>query len=301
MYTHKNFALGFSTLLNIFNNKNKKLIDSAIKNDLYFHISISYPQTFYILKILINKKSRQKIKFIAKVCGDTNDNLLKCINQTLKKFSLKKISIIQIINLPFKTLKNRNFNEINYSEFNDILEHIKSLKEKKIIGKSFIQIYQSDNLDFVENITKYFDGVTFYGDLHSVGLKENVYNFIIKKDLNCIILSVFGRPKNSYLKNLNIRSYLHTQKNFTNNTIAVGRTTKINNLKEITNYDYINSDEFKIDKTDKFESKGNEEDSSVYFKAYNSSNKIDLFKYLFVCFLKKIMPIDYILKDRKIR
>ena len=299
MYTHKNFAFGFSTLLNIFNTKNKKLIDFAIKNDLYFHISISYPQTFYILKILINKKSRRKIRFIAKVCGDTNDNLLKCINQTLNKFSIKKISIIQIINLPFTTLKNRNFNNINYSEFNNILEQIKSLKEKKIISKSFIQIYQSDELEFVEKITKYFDGVTFYADLYSVGLKENVYNYIIQKDLNCMILSIFGGQKKTYLKNLNIRSYLHSQKNFTNNTIAVGRTTRIDNLNEITNYDYINSNEFKIDKTVKFELKGNEEDSSVYFKAYNSSNKIHFFKYLLVCFLKKMLPINYILKNRK--
>ena len=31
MHTHKNFALGFSTLLNIFNGQNKKLINFAIK------------------------------------------------------------------------------------------------------------------------------------------------------------------------------------------------------------------------------------------------------------------------------
>jgi hypothetical protein len=269
MYSHKNFALGFSTLLNIFNGQNKKLINFAIKNDLFFHISISYPLTFYILKIIINKKSRQKIKFIAKICGDNNDNFINCINLTLKKFSLKKISIIQIINLPFKNLKDRKFNDINHSQFNNILESIKSLKDKETIGKSFVQIYQSDNLEFVENIIKYFDGISFYADLHSVGLKEDVYNFIIKKDFPCMILSVFGRPKNTYLKNLNIKSYLHSQKNFTNKTIAVGRTTKLNNLKEITNYNYVNADEFKISKVLKFEEKGDEEDSKIYFKAYN--------------------------------
>ena len=60
----RNFCLGISKPLNVFNRDIKSLINLCLKNKIYFHISISYPLTFYLLRFLLNKKKLNEIKFI---------------------------------------------------------------------------------------------------------------------------------------------------------------------------------------------------------------------------------------------
>ena len=235
-----NFCIGISKPFNIFNKDIKYLINLCVTNKIYFHTSISYPLTFYLLRILVNKKKLSEIKFISKILGDTEKNFVKSFDLTIKKFSIKNLHIAQIINLPIKNIHKRVYEEIYFHEFSKIISRIKSLKEKGIIKKNYIQLNPSDDIEFTKKIIKYFDGVCFYANIDSIFIDQKVYNFIKENDIPCLLLSIFGNPKEKDIKGLNINSYIFSQKNFSKNTISVGRTYNLQRLQEIINHNYKN-------------------------------------------------------------
>ena len=96
----KNFCLGLSKPLNILDSKIRKMINLSIKNNLYFHISITYPLNFYFIKYLLNKDKRERINFISKILGDNLDNFRKSFKLTIDKLGIKKLYIAQLVNLP---------------------------------------------------------------------------------------------------------------------------------------------------------------------------------------------------------
>jgi len=291
MLNINNFCLGISKPLNIFNQDIRSLINLSIKNQIYFHVSISYPLTFYLLRFLISEKKRNEIKFISKILADTEKNFTKSFELTLKNFSIKKLHIVQIVNLPVKNIYNRVYEEINFSEFSKIINKIKLYKETGHIKKNYIQLYPSDGLEFVKKIVNHFDGVCFYANINSIFINEKVYEFIKNNDIPCLILSIFGNPKKKDIKKLNIHSFIFSQKNFSSNTISVGRTYNLKRFQEIINHKFEITNLYNTNTKLVFASRDEYQDTSVnFFKHYKITNILFLFRFLFVCFIKFVLP-----------
>ena len=291
MINISNFCLGISKPLNIFNQDIRSLINLSIKKKIYFHISISYPLTFYLLRLLINKKKLNEIKFISKILGDSEKNFIKSFDLTIKKFSIKSLHIAQIINLPVKNINNRVYEEINFYEFSKIIDKIKLFKEKGIIKRNYIQLYPGDDVQFTKKIIKHFDGVCFYANINSIFIDKGVYDYIKKNDIPCLLLSIFGNPKEKNVKDLNINSYIFTQKNFSSNTISVGRTYNFKRFQELINYNYKNMNlDIKNEKLVFNFRNEDQEKSEIFFAHYKITNILLLARFLFVCLLKSILP-----------
>ena len=291
MFNKINFALGLSKPLNIFNKRNEKLINFVIKHKLFIHTSISYPMVSETLRLKTNQKKIENLKFITKICADNLLNFDKTFNLTLKNFALKKINIIQLINLPIKTSSSRKFNELDLNEFGKIIKKIYFLKKKGLVNKSYIQIYYNDELKLIKKIVDKFDGVVFYANPKKIHIKKKVYSFIIKNNIPCILLSIFGKPKKKLDLKHNLNSFIFSQTNFSKNTIAVGSTTKIERLSQILKFNKTYRKKNNFSKLS-FKSNGIiQEDSKVFFKHYKISNHYKVIKFLFVCFLKKILFI----------
>ena len=181
MLYKNNFCLGISKPLDILNKNIRKLINYALDKDLLIHTSISYPVNFFFIKLLLNEKRRYKINFICKILGDNFENFNKTVNLTLSKFSIKKIHILQLVNLPVKNNSKRDVFSLDFDELSKILKSVDNFKKKKIIDKVYIQIFSKDELEFCKRIHSYFDGFSFYSNINEIHLKEEVYEFIKKK------------------------------------------------------------------------------------------------------------------------
>ena len=282
------FCLGISKPLDIFNTDTRKLINFTLDKDLYVHTSLSYPINFFFIKYFLEKKKRHKIKFVCKILADNFENFKKTIDLTLDKYSIKKIHIIQLINLPTKEFELRNLNSLNINEFNKITEYIIELKKKEIIDKVYLQILSKDNLKFCEKLSEYFDGFAFYANLNEIHLKKDVFEFVLKKNLPSLILSIFGNPKaDEYKDNLHTESYIFSQHYFTSNTIAVGRTLKLERLKEIFNTNQ-KLELYKNFNPKFIETSENQDTSENFFRRYNVTNIFYIIKFILKCLIKKI-------------
>ena len=128
---NKNFCLGISKPLNIFDKNIRKLVNYTLDNGLYIHTSITYPINFFFIKYLLNKDKRHKIKFICKILGDNLINFENTINLTMENYSIKNIQILQLVNLPINNPEKRDFLSIRFDDFNKIILKIKEMKEEK--------------------------------------------------------------------------------------------------------------------------------------------------------------------------
>jgi hypothetical protein len=291
MIVKKNFCLGISKPLDIFNKNIIDLISYAIEKDLFIHSSITYPVNFIFIKFFLKRKNRYKINFICKILADNSENFNKTVNLTLEKFSIKKIHILQLVNLPVINPAKRDSLSLKFDELNKILKSINDLKKKKIIDKVFIQIFSNDDLKFCKKTQEYFDGFAFYSNIEEIHLKKDVYEFIKNENIPCIILSVFGNPKinaNSD-NNLHLNSYEFSQSYFSKDTIAVGRTLKLSRLKEI-----YNSKKSELKKKLIFSPKYIETDeiqdtAENFYKRYKVTNLYYIFIFITKCLTKKII------------
>ncbi len=296
MNIENKFCIGISKPLDILNSDIRKLIKYSIDNNLYVHTSITYPINFIFVRNLLKEKTRNKINFICKVLGDNLINFNKTVELTLKEFSLKKIHILQMVCLPTYTNENREIENVNFIELNKIKATIESLKQKKVINKVYLQIFSSDKLKFCEKLIKYFDGFAFYGTTNKIELDRHVYDFIMLKNVPLINLSVFGNPKTKQKieSNLHLKSFVFSQSYFTNNTIAVGRTSKLTRLKDLQNYKN-QKEELKIVFNPEFlKSVENQDNADNFYKRYKVTNRTYLVVFLFKCLLKKILPTKLI-------
>lgn len=274
------------------------MINLSIKNNLYFHISITYPLNFYFIKYLLNKDKRERINFISKILGDNLDNFRKSFKLTIDKLGIKKLYIAQLVNLPILNPQKRKFDEINFIKFNELIEEANSLKKTNNIKKLYLQIFSNDDFEFCIKIKKYFDGFAFYADLNNVYIKKDVYDFILKNDVPCLILSIFGNPTETTETNLHIKSYQFSQKRFSSNTIAVGRTKNLKRVKEIM-AESIKFDDMIFDNNINFNEKKEIQDNAKnYFSRYNVSSFWYLVIFLSKCFIKLVLPdkITFLLK-----
>ena len=114
--TKTQFCLGISKPLDILNKNTRKLINFALDNHLYIHTSISYPVNFFFIKHLLDKNQKKKINFICKILADSNKNFKETVNLTFKKFSIEKIYILQLVNLPVSNAVNRDIGSLNMIE-----------------------------------------------------------------------------------------------------------------------------------------------------------------------------------------
>ncbi len=291
MLYKNNFCLGISKPLDILNKNIRKLINYALDKDIFIHTSISYPINFFFIKLLLNKKRRHKINFICKILGDNFENFNKTVNLTLSKFSIKKIHILQLVNLPVKNNSKRDVFSLDFDELSKILKSIDDLKKKKVIDKVYIQIFSKDELEFCKKIHSHFDGFSFYSNINEIHLKEEVYEFIKKENIPCMILSIFGNPKINDNKNKNwhLDSYKFSQFYFSKETIAVGRTLKLSRLKEI--YD---SQNFEIKQKLIFEPKyiqtsEMQDLAENFYKRYEVTNMLYISIFIIKCFVRKIL------------
>ena len=141
----KNFCLGLSKPLNIFDYKMRKMINLSIKNDLYFHISISYPLNFYFVKYLLSKKKRLGIKFISKILGDSMLNFRKSFKLTLNELGIKKLYIAQLVNLPILDPKKRRFDidSIIVSLFVDYVGTVRDVFHRSVSQDAVMEGFDS--------------------------------------------------------------------------------------------------------------------------------------------------------------
>ena len=286
----KNFCLGLSKPLNILDSKIRKMINLSIENNLYFHISITYPLNFYFIKYLLSKKKRGGIRFISKILGDNIDNFRKSFNLTINKLGIEKLYIAQLVNLPILDPQKRKFDEINFTKFNELIEETNSLKKTRSIEKLYLQIFSTDDFEFCIKVKKYFDGFAFYADLNNTYIKKDVYDFILKNDIPCLILSIFGNPIKTINPKLHIRSYQFSQKKFSSNTIAVGRTKNLIRVKEIIT-ETKSLDDIIFDNNISFNEKKEIQDNAEnYFNRYNVSSIWYLIIFLLKYFIKLILP-----------
>ena len=281
------FCLGLSKPLDIFNNNVRKLIYFVLENNLYIHTSISYPINFFLFKFFLRKDRRHKIKFICKILANNLENFNRTVDLTLKKYSIKKIHILQLINLPISKNFFRDKDSLESSEFEKILNSIKELKKNEIIDKVYIQILSKDTLEFCKKMNHHFDGFAFYANINEINLKKEVYEFIIKNNIPSLILSVFGNPKESKVSsNLHLESYRFSQTFFSENTIPVGRTLNLSRLKDILNDNKINNLDFnpRFVETDEMQ-----DTAENFYKRYKVTNLYYIFIFLVKCLTKKII------------
>lgn len=285
--TKTQFCLGISKPLDILNKNTKKLINFALDNHLYIHTSISYPVNFFFIKHLLDKNQKKKINFICKILADSNKNFKETVNLTFKKFSIEKIHILQLVNLPVSNAINRNASSLNMIEFNEILNLIKELKKKNLIEKVYVQIFSKDSLEFCINLSNYFDGFAFYSNIHEIHLKKDVYEFIKKNNIPSMLLSVFGNPKEKKTtNNLHIDSYNFSQSYFSDNIIPVGRTLNVDRLKDIVTNNKINNLKF----SPKFiETNEIQDTEKNFYNRYRVSSLSYIFIFVLKCLIKKIM------------
>ena len=288
MLYKNNFCLGISKPLDILNKNIRKLINYALDKDLLIHTSISYPVNFFFIKLLLNEKRRYKINFICKILGDNFENFNKTVNLTLSKFSIKKIHILQLVNLPVKNNSKRDVFSLDFDELSKILKSIDNFKKKKIIDKVYIQIFSKDELEFCKRIHSYFDGFSFYSNINEIHLKEEVYEFIKKKNIPCMILSIFGNPKinDNKSKNWHLDSYKFSQSYFSDNTIAVGRTLNIDRLKDIVINNKISTPKYSPNFTETNEI---QDTAKNFYNRYKVTNLFYIFIFLTKCLIKKII------------
>jgi len=284
------FCLGISKPLDILNKNIRKLINFALDNNLYIHTSISYPVNFFFIKFLLNKKRRHKVNFICKILGDNFENFNKTVDLTFKKFGLKKIHTLQLVNLPIIGTY-RDKNSIKTKEMEKILNLVKDLKKNKKVEKVYIQILSKDNLEFCRILNESFDGFAFYANLKEIHLKKDVFEFIKNNNLPCIILSVFGNPKkgSNINQNTHTESYNFSQSYFTNNTIAVGRTLKLSRIEDIYNLNINNKSNTLEFNPNFIETEETQENSENFFKRYKVTNIFYISIFLTKCLIKKIL------------
>ena len=281
------FCLGISKPLDILNKNTRKLINFALDNNLYIHTSISYPVNFFFIKYFLGKNRKKKINFICKILADNNKNFRETINLTLKKFSIEKIHILQLINLPVSNDENRDISSLNMLEFNKIINLIKELKKKNLIDKVYVQIFSKDNLEFCIKISNYFDGFAFYSNINEIHLKKDVYEFIKKNNIPSMLLSVFGNPKEKKItNNLHLYSYKFSQSYFSDNTIAVGRTLNIDRLKDIVINNKVSNLKFNPNFTETNEI---QDTAKNFYNRYKVTNLFYIFIFLIKCLIKKVI------------
>lgn len=292
------FCLGISKPLDIFNKNIRKLINYALDKDLFIHTSISYPVNFFFIKFLLNKKRRNKINFICKILADNSKNFKETVNLTLKKFSIEKISILQLVNLPVSNNVNRDIGYLNMLEFNEILNLIKELKKKNLIDKVYVQIFSKDNLEFCIKISNYFDGFAFYSNINEIHLKKDVYEFIKKNNIPSMLLSVFGNPKEKKItNNLHLDSYKFSQSYFSDHTIPVGRTLNVDRLKDIVMNNKVGNLKFSPNFTETNEI---QDTSKNFYSRYKVTSLSYIFIFLIKCLIKKVIGQKAVLYLKKI-
>ena len=231
-------ALGLSKPLNIFENA-IDLLKVAIESNFYLHVSITYPVNAFILKYLLPSKFKYKKKLITKILGEDKIVFDKSLDLSLKRFGGKYIDIVQIVNLPLKKNSIRNLKNLDITKYNDLKNQFISQKIKGKFKKIFLEIFESDDIDLIKNISQDFDGFIFRGNQREFYINEKIYDFLIKKEFDFIVYSIFdgGKfvDKNAYLNTFNFFS-----RNFKNNIILINRTNKLLRLKEaIKNLDQI--------------------------------------------------------------
>lgn len=285
---NKNFCLGISKPLNILDKDIRNLFYYTLKNNLLIHTSISYPINFLFIKYLLKNEDRLKLNFVCKILGDSLENFEKSFSLTKSKFAINKLHILQIVNLPLIDFNKRDFNNLNFNEFKKIIEAINKLKEKKIVDKFYLQIFSNDSLAFCEKIKDYVDGFAFYANIYEIHIKEEVYNFIKEDNIPCMLLSIFGNPKKDKSLNhdLHLESVEFSQTYFTKDTIAVGRTLKINRLREIKNYKILGKKSFtpKHVVTDEVQ-----DTAENFYKRYDVTTGLYVVNFLLKCLIKKIL------------
>ena len=237
------FCLGISKPLDILNYDIRNMINYAIKKNLIIHTSITYPVNSFFIKYFLKKKDRNRIKFICKILADTNENFKKTIELSIRKYSIEKLHIVQLGNLPLRSPYKREVKSLLENEIEAVFQTIENLKNKKLINKVYIQIYSKDSLDFCKKILNYADGFAFYSNIKEIHLKKEVYDYIVEENIPSIVLSIFGNPKkNQNLDhNLHLKSYSFSQSYFSKNTLAVGRTLNKNRLEQIYSFNHKNS------------------------------------------------------------
>ena len=271
------FAYGLSDRKNIFTSTYNKFFKKILKYNFYYHISITYPFSYFFIK----KKISNKKNIIAKTIADNHLNFSLSIKNTLKKFNLESIKIIQIINLPVRDIKkSRTMSNLDITEL------------EKIIGKAYVQIYYSDDKDLVIKLLKIFDGVVFYANYPNVYLKKNIFELIKKKNKPIIQLAVFGSLDKKRLKiidtiNWNIKCMSFLSHYFRKKIIMIGRTNKITRAQRI--FEFINYKN-KIIMSKKIKFKNN------YIFQDKSSKYIHDMKYTSFSFEIKNLLIDYLRK-----
>lgn len=281
----KNFCIGISKPLNIFDKKIRDLIFLTLEKGLYVHTSITYPVNFFFIRHLLNKEEKDKINFICKILADNHENFIKTVNLTFKEFGLNKIHTLQLVNLPI-TNNYRKFNSVRNDEMQKILKSIQELKKNKKIEKVYVQIFSNDNLDFCKSIELNFDGFAFYANPKEIQLNKEVFEFIVKKNIPTLILSIFGNPeKHSEYDELHTDSFVFSQSYFTTNTIAVGRTSNLERLHDILNIRNYKNLQF----APKFlETNENQDTSQNYFKRYKVTNFNYILIFILKCLTKKV-------------
>lgn len=281
------FCLGISKPLNIFDESVRRLINYSLEKKLYIHTSLSYPINFFFIKYLLKKNQRNKINFICKILADTEENFIKTIHLTQKKYGIKKIHIIQLINLPFLQPGFRNNDNLNFKEFRKILDLISDYKKRGIIDKVYLQILSKDNLEFCKKLDEYLDGFAFYANLNEIVLRKDVFEFIIKKNIPSIILSVFGNQNKKVTDDeLHMKSYKFSQSFFTKNTIAVGRTLNINRLVDIVNLKIPNKSNYD---PVFLETEETQDTAQNFFRRYRVTTLGYIFVFIIKCLIKKII------------
>ena len=201
---------------------------------------------------------------------------------------------MEIINLPVRNIYKRVYEEINFHEFSKIINRIQLLKNKGFIKKNYIQLNPGDDIEFTKKIIKYFDGVSFYANIDSIFINQSVYDYIRKNNIPCLLLSIFGNPKEKNIESLNIDSYIYSQRNFSVDTIAVGRTYNLKRFKKMIEHDYSNEN-LKIKNKKLIFSFREEyqEKSETFFEHYQITNVFFLARFLFVCLLKSLLHKNF--------
>jgi hypothetical protein len=291
MNIRSKFCIGISKPLDVFNKNIRKLIYYSLDKNIFVHASISYPINFVLIKFLLKKKIRHRINFICKILGNDFKNFNKTVKLTFSKFSIKKIYILQLVNLPIKNNQKRDISSIDFYEFNKILKSIDNLKKNNLVEKVYLQIFSNDELEFCSKISNYFDGFAFYSNLKEVHLKREVHEFIKNKDIPCLVLSIFGTPNNciNSNKNLHIDSYAFSQSYFSKNTIAVGRTSKYSRVYDIYNVKNKKFDKKLIFRPKYVQTTERQDTAQNFYKKYHVTTNLYIFIFIVKCIGKKIL------------
>ena len=285
---NKNFSLGISKPLNILDKNIRNLFYFTIENNFLIHTSITYPINYIIIKYFLKRRDRIKINFICKILGDSLKNFENTVSLTKLKFGINKIHILQLVNLPLKNTNKRNLDSLDIYEFKKIISAINKLKEKKIVDKFYLQIFSNDNFEFCNKIKDYVDGFAFYANINEIHLKEKVYNLVKDNNIPCMLLSIFGNPKKDKSLNhdLHLDSFEFSQTNFTNNTIAVGRTLKISRLKEIGKYNMTRKKNFTPIHVETNEI---QDTAKNFYERYHVTTFTYVIIFIIKCLIKKIL------------